>query len=214
MMVGNGNHIQCQGFYPHMDIHLHNTIFTIAFYLLPIEGVDVVLNIEWFRSLGPITTDFVIPSLSFTHQNTPTTLTGDSTNIPTPTFFTQLCHLLHNNSVASLHLLTFQPLSTTTTLVSLDSPLEFHGSNLNSLPQTIQNILLSHSIVFQNPYGVPLSHPHDLHIPLLLNTVHVNVKPYRYPYSQKTTITQIIQDMLDEDIIRPSTSPFFHRLYW
>jgi len=69
VMVGNGAFITCQGISPSVQISLQTTLFTIPFYLLPIEGVDVVLGIEWLRTLGPIQADFAIPSIAFTHLN-------------------------------------------------------------------------------------------------------------------------------------------------
>jgi len=67
VMVGNGAFIQCQGICPLLNISLQTSTFTIHFYLLPIEGADVVLGIEWLRTLGPIQADFSIPSIAFTH---------------------------------------------------------------------------------------------------------------------------------------------------
>ena len=36
----------------------------------------------------------------------------------------------------------------------------------------------------------------------------MNVRPYRYAYFQKAEIEKQVQDMLQQGIIRPSTSPF------
>ena len=47
-MVENGAFIKCQGICPLVDISLQKSTFIILFYLLPIEGVDVVLGIDWF----------------------------------------------------------------------------------------------------------------------------------------------------------------------
>jgi len=46
VMVGNEAFIQCQGICPLVGISLQTSTFTIPFYLLPIEGADVVLGIE------------------------------------------------------------------------------------------------------------------------------------------------------------------------
>ncbi|GJZ35223.1 ty3-gypsy retrotransposon protein [Tanacetum coccineum] len=44
VMVGNGNHIYCDGFCQTVVINLQDTSFTIPFFVLPIEGANVVLD--------------------------------------------------------------------------------------------------------------------------------------------------------------------------
>lgn len=205
VMVGNGSHIRCTGIYNDVSITLQNTMFNLPFYLIPIQGADVVLGMEWLRTLGPLQADFSIPSITFLHQNTTITLQGDSNNHPTPTTFHQLCHLLHTDSIASLHLLTFHPTSpipnpTKTTA----QPLSFDPN----IPTAVTKILHKYPQIFQDPHGLPPSRPHDHRIPLLPNTPPINVKPYRYPHSQKEAMTTIINDMLRQGTIVPSTSPF------
>nr|GFB48119.1 Ty3/gypsy retrotransposon protein [Tanacetum cinerariifolium] len=43
-MVGNGNHVHCEGFCQSVVLNLQNTSFTIPFFVLPIEGANVVLG--------------------------------------------------------------------------------------------------------------------------------------------------------------------------
>jgi len=84
-MVGNGAFIQCQGICPLVDISLQTFTFTIPFYLLPIEGANVVLGIEWLHTLGPIQAYFSIPSIAFTHQNKQITLQAATPSTPIST---------------------------------------------------------------------------------------------------------------------------------
>jgi predicted aspartyl protease len=107
VMVGNGSHIQCSGLCHDVPITLQNHLFHIPFYLLPIEGADVVLGMEWLRKLGPISADFSIPSISFNHANKEVTLQGDPQYLPQHSTYHQICHLLHTDSIASIHLLSY-----------------------------------------------------------------------------------------------------------
>lgn len=66
-MVGNGSHIHCEGFCQTGTLTLQNSPFTIPFFVLPIEGVDIVLGMTWLGSLGPILADFSIPCLCNNH---------------------------------------------------------------------------------------------------------------------------------------------------
>ncbi|PNX96205.1 Ty3/gypsy retrotransposon protein, partial [Trifolium pratense] len=207
VMVGNGSHLNCSGFCPNVPINIQNNLFHIPFYLLPIEGADVVLGMEWLRTLGPLTADFSIPKLSFQHHDTNITLTGDPKSLPIPSTYHQLCHLVHTKSIASLHLLTFQPTTETTNPITTNKK-ENLDSLFSTLPTQIQEVLKLYPTVFQPPHGLPPSRPHDHKIPIQPNTAPINVKPYRYPHSQKEAMTTIINDMLKEGIIKPSTSPY------
>jgi len=132
VMVGNGAFIKCQGVCPLVDISLHNSTFTIPFYLLPIEGADVVLGVEWLSTLGSIQADFSIPSIEFTHNNQHITLQAAHSPNPSATTYHQFCQYLSNNSIASLHLLSVdtQPRSHTTLTTTIDNP----TSPLSHLP--------------------------------------------------------------------------------
>jgi len=131
-MVSNGAFIQYQGICPSVDISLQTLTFTIPFYLLPIEGRDVMLGIEWLRTLGPIKANFSIPSIAFNHQNQPVTLQAATTSIPTQTSYHQFCQYLFTNSNASLHLLSID--SPTSSLSPLESNLQTPSSPLYFLP--------------------------------------------------------------------------------
>lgn len=111
----------------------------------------------------------------------------------------QVCHLLHTDAIASLHLLTFQP---------SQPPTHDKTPPPTATDPAVANLLSEFPSVFLKPHGLPPSRPHDHHIPLLPNTPPVNVKPYRYPHSQKDAMTTLIRDMLQDGTIIPSTSPF------
>lgn len=77
-----------------------------------------------------------------------------------------------------------------------------------SLPPNILAVLKSNVAVFEMPKTLPPRRPIDHKIHLLPNVPPVNVRPYRYPYFQKTEMEKLVQEMLEQGIIRPSTSPF------
>jgi len=91
-MVGNGNKIQCSSFCPNAPISIHTYTFSIFFYLLPIEGADVVLGMDWLHSLGPLMADFSKLQLSFTHNGLPITLHNTTNLLHSQASFTHLCH--------------------------------------------------------------------------------------------------------------------------
>jgi len=204
-MVGNNSHLACQGFSPNVPITLQHQQFQIPFYLFPIEGADVVLGMSWFRTLGLITVDFSISYISFTHNHTTITLQGEPRQNPTPASYHQLYHDVHTGSIASLHLLTFQSLDSPTTSQNSTTQTDTHNPSGSA---EISALLAQYPTVFKLPQGLPPPRQHDHHIPLLPNTPPINVKPYRYPHSQKDAMTTLIHDMLKDGTIIPSTSPF------
>ncbi|XP_019450597.1 PREDICTED: uncharacterized protein LOC109352871 [Lupinus angustifolius] len=199
VMVGNGAHIYCTGLCSNTPVRMQNQLFHIPLYLLPIKGADIVLGIEWLRTLGPVTSDFAIPSMTFRVGNDTITLQGDNASPILPSSLHQLTRFLSTDSIASLHTILFLPILPTTHLPQQTT----HEIN----PQ-IQTLLHKHETIFQTPHSLPLDRPHNHYIPLLPNSTPISIKPYRYPHSQKDTMTTMIHEMLKDGIITPSNSPF------
>lgn len=143
VMVGDGSHLHCEGICNNVKLVLHNKPFNLPFYLLPIEGANSVLGMAWLRTLGPIQAYFSIPFITFTHLDKPMTLKGDPKSQPTSTTFHQFRQLINTNSIASFHLMLFQP---------LDSFPQPTTTNINSLPTNlspkISNLLQRYKPIF------------------------------------------------------------------
>ena len=88
-------------------------------------------------------------------------------------------------------------------LCSLEVP-----TSKSSIPSDLQKVLDNHSEMFETPKGIPPIHDHDHSIHLILGSVPPNIKPYRYPYVQKSQIERMIAEMLEASIIQPSQSYF------
>ena len=66
----------------------------------------------------------------------------------------------------------------------------------------------NHSKVFETPKVLPPIRDHDHAIHLIPGIVPRNIRPYRYPYVQKSEIEHMIVEMLEASIIQPSQSSF------
>ena len=76
-----------------------------------------------------------------------------------------------------------------------------------SIPLDLQGIIDNHSKVFEDiPRGLPPTRNHDHAIHLISGRVHPNIRPYKYPFAQKSEIERMIEEMLEAGIIRPSQS--------
>jgi len=61
----------------------------------------------------------------------------------------------------------------------------------------LQKLLDNHSKVFVTPKGLPPIRDHDPAIHLILGSVPINIRPYRYPYAQKSEIECMVAEMLE-----------------
>eukprot|EP00253_Pinus_taeda_P005850 PITA_05850 len=77
-----------------------------------------------------------------------------------------------------------------------------------SISPDLQKVLDDHSKVFETPKGLqPIcDHDHDIH--LIPRSVPPNIRPYRYPYAQKTKIERMVAEILEASVIQPSQSSF------
>ena len=72
----------------------------------------------------------------------------------------------------------------------------------------LDELLLQHADIFDTPRDLPPARSYDHRIHLLPGTAPVAVRPYRYPQLQKDELERQCAAMLEQGIIRPSTSPF------
>lgn len=78
----------------------------------------------------------------------------------------------------------------------------------NTTTPLVDDLLELFEDVFESPSGLPPSRSCDHHIHLKPNTAPVAARPYRYPHLQKDKLETQCKTMLDQGIIRMSTSPF------
>ncbi|XP_022023391.1 uncharacterized protein LOC110923629 [Helianthus annuus] len=159
VMVGNGQFISCRHYCPEVNLHLQKTAFSIPFFVLPIEGADLVLGIAWLSTLGSIVADFSIPQISFHKDGRQCTLKGEPLSKHLSS--SSLSALIKHGSVASLHTLVIdtQPPQPQKKTILPHSP----DTHIISLLELFRNL-------FQEPHQLPPNRPHDHHIPLLNKT--------------------------------------------
>ena len=62
----------------------------------------------------------------------------------------------------------------------------------SSISPDLQKVLDNHSKVFETPKGLPPIRDHDHAIHLIPGSVPPNIRPYRYPYAQKSEIEHMV----------------------
>jgi hypothetical protein len=66
--VANGDHVVCPGVYPALPVSVQEEPFKLTCYVLPLDGFDVVLGVQWLHTLEPILWDFEKLTMTFWSQ--------------------------------------------------------------------------------------------------------------------------------------------------
>ncbi|KAL1533371.1 hypothetical protein AAHA92_33261 [Salvia divinorum] len=197
VFVGNGDSLCCSYVCPQTLIVLQGHKFDIDLFILKVKGPDVVLGVQWLQDLGDVTNNYQKLTMTFDWDALPVILHGEGPS-PRPISYNALFHLLARDPPYEL----FE-------LVPLPGTCEASPKQpLQPMQPQIQALLEAYPSVFEIPSGLPPARQWDHHIHLAANTKPVNVRPYRYPYFQKTEIEKQVRDMLQQGVIQHSTSAF------
>jgi hypothetical protein len=189
IMIANGGSMKCRGCCENVclqigDYHLKSHMFSID-----MGGCDIVLGAYWIRTLGLILMDFKELTMQFNQEGHQYKFQGITTSSPEIISSHHMENMLkkgHFGVISQLHAIqaTYTP----------------------SVPQDLQAILSKHQMVFSTPQGLPPSHGvHDHSIPLVPRSLPLNIRLYRHPFSPKNEIEKMVQELLNEGVIHPST---------
>lgn len=166
-------------------------------HVLPLCGANLVLGVQWFKSLGPVLTNYNFLSMNSFHDGRLVELKGDvesTLHLFTPP---QLRYLVRKEGPrAYFHISVTQTKLPLTQITSTQLLLEK------------QALTTKFAFLFQPPHSLPPLRHTNHHIHLVSNAEPVNVRPYRYPCFQKHEIKAQVDSMLQKVLIQPSTSPF------
>ena len=166
--------------------------------MLTLIGYDLVLGVQWLRTLGPIVWDFAALTMHFTMGTQNVTLQGMAAGS---------VHIATKKQASKLNYTSKGRCALLMTTVS--EPTEVLLSTLlQKWPKTLQTLLLQFSTLFETPKGLPPPRTHDHKILLVDENQTVKLRPYRYPAVQKDEIERMVVEMKDTGIIRDSTSSF------
>lgn len=192
VLVASGARVLTKGFLPKFQLSIQGYQLEGEFYILPVPGCEVVLGAAWLQTLGDILWNFDRMTMKFFSQGHVVSLQG----------------ILHS----TIESVSFKSMSKWTTkegealLIEMQQIL--NRDSAVQTPTQLQSILTEFAWLFKEPTELPPHRTHDHRIPLLPGATPVNVRPYRYPYFQKSEIEKIIKEMLASGVIQPSVSPF------
>ncbi|KAF5468679.1 hypothetical protein F2P56_012816, partial [Juglans regia] len=189
--VADGTSIVSQGKCEEM-IKVQGTKFLVPFHVLTLGGCDIVLGVQWLKTLGPIQWDFTNMSMQFEVAGQKLFLQGLlSEQVQVDAGIRMLKSSFIGQQGWLLQLVAVQP--------KLEPP--------QTLP-VVEEVVNQFQSVFEEPVGLPPPRAFDHRIVLKEGTPPIFVRPYRYPHYQKTEIEKIVKDLLLNGVIRPSQSPF------
>lgn len=123
---------------------IQNQPFSIDFYVLPLQGANLVLGIQWLELLGSMTINFKDLKMEFMWENVKIIFQGDPTITTTPIQFNQLRCLTASHLIASC----YQSIA----LNSLD--MSSFVTTFNLLME-VKFVLTTYKLVFDTPTHLP-----------------------------------------------------------
>ncbi|XP_026452105.1 uncharacterized protein LOC113352508 [Papaver somniferum] len=156
-------------------------------------GCDIVLGADWMRNLGDALFNLAKFCITFKYKGKKITLQGSA---PKPSLHMMSGSALKRFFQKHSHGVVGQLFSISTTSVP------------SQPPQPVACFLDHFPDVFFEPNSFPPQRDLDQKIPLQPNSVPVNLRPYKFPYIQKSVVEKLVQVMILSGIIQPSNSPF------
>jgi hypothetical protein len=139
-MISNGGSMKCGG---HCEnVHLQIGQYHMKYHMFSIDmgGCDIVLGVEWLRTLGPILMDFKELTMQFNQEGQQYKFQGITIGSPEIISSHRMENLLkkgHSDIISQLH--------------------SIHATETPSVPPDLQSILSKHQVIFSTPQGLPPS---------------------------------------------------------
>ncbi|XP_061357641.1 uncharacterized protein LOC133301946 [Gastrolobium bilobum] len=197
VLVGNGERMGCLGMCPEVVMDIQGHSFCPDLYVLPIQGAEVVLGVQWLSEWGNITINYKQLVMRFEREGQPVEIQGEPTANMQPIQLNQFRRLTASNSVACLY-----------QLHATVHPHESLIASRNEPDARVLHVLKEFEQVFSKPSTLPPHRQQDHQIHLEPGTKAVSVRPYQYPHFHKTEMEKLVKEMLESGVVRPSISPF------
>ncbi|CAA7014804.1 unnamed protein product [Microthlaspi erraticum] len=192
ILLGTGITVNGHGVCKNVSVTLKSHAFKMNFVVLELGNAEVILGIDWLRTLGKCEHDWDKHEMSFMYKGSLITLYGD------PALQCGGRSFKENHSLNSLELASFE--------------VDFFEANNTELkeriPEAVEEVLTRFDHVFAEPTQLPPIRGREHTINLVTGTGPVSVRPYRYPHAYKEEMEKLVTQMLEAGTIRPSKSPF------
>ena len=194
--VGSGDSILCSYRCNQLPIQVQRYSFVVDFFVLDMQGADMVLGVQWLETLGFVRTHYKDLTMEFTVGGQQVLLKGERAMKHDPISCKTLQKMVRSEEVSSFY-----------QLCVLD-PGKDHEQQQGDSDPDVSACLDRHAAVFEEPKELPPYRDIDHSIYLLPGAKPVSVRPYKYPHFQKGEIERMVEEMMAAGIIRDSQSTF------
>lgn len=170
-----------------MEWKMKGVIFKADFYLMPLSGCDIVLEKQWFSSLGKVLFDFEKRTIEFDMHGRHIMLRGSNKQPIQIVDEQQMVKTMHSHG--ELSMLQIYAIHETESSAMHQLNVSTEG---NCVQNDTQQLLDQYAMVFKDPVQLPRSRPGFNHKNVLKKGSNpVNLRPYKYPLLQKDVIEQM-----------------------
>ncbi|XP_028794470.1 uncharacterized protein LOC114750095 [Neltuma alba] len=201
VMIGDGNAMRGEGVVRNLAVNIQGYKLEFLAYVLAIAGSDLVIGPSWLATLGPHIANYTIGEsyIKFALGDDFITLRRTNQAVVAQAGYHHLQRLVHTKAILECYVLE---------LNTFDSEPDPNIEDKGDINPDLQGIIQDFSSVFDKPHDLPPNREHEHRIILHEGVGPVKVRPYRYPFSQKAEIEKMVQELLNDGFIQPSTSPF------
>ncbi|GAU48361.1 hypothetical protein TSUD_282420 [Trifolium subterraneum] len=189
--LGDGSRAHSIGVCPDLKIDVDGVQLAIQAHLFELGGVDIVLGVDWLRTLGDIIMNWTKHTMSFWYKQKWVTFQGLNEDMEALNSIVSCSNRRGKGWMRSV---------------------EQKRGNENDLnigqQLELEGLLDKYEDIFKEPRGLPPRREKEHVINLKEGHDAVNVRPYRYPHHHKNEIETQVQELLTAGVIRHSTSSF------
>lgn len=165
---------------------------------MPLGGCDIVLGVQWLRTIGPVLWDFDKLYMKFRKENTTYCFSTPETlrdHVQDVSIF-QMEKVLQQES--SIGAFLFQ--------IQLENVVQYKESLSYTQRQQLQQLLQDYEMIFLTPRCLPPHRSHDHMISLVEGNKPPSMGPYRYRDPYRKQKLRSVHELLDAGFIRVSNS--------
>ncbi|KAJ4788261.1 polyprotein [Rhynchospora pubera] len=194
--IADGSKLSTNKLCQNLSFQLQGTEFSGDLRVLEIQGYDVILGMDWLSQFGLMTVDWNQGALYIKHQGQDVKLQVE--NISAEVHICQQEFNLQKEAKKGSEIF----------IAHLFASELVEGKQLQVSSPLVQHVLDSFADIFQEPSSLPPPRAIDHKIHLLPDSKPINLRPYRFSHFQKLEIEKIIEELLHQSFIQPSTSPY------